>query len=74
MKVNKIPLQSFISTLVSKYNRGVEYVDLSLIIGEKQDSIGIEFTKEYMSAEAAALLEQEDIENNLDEDKINQLI
>jgi hypothetical protein len=41
VEIKKIPLEVFIETLVTMYNSGVEYVNMTVEKGEKQDSIWI---------------------------------
>lgn len=50
MKAEKIHLKTFISTLVSLYNRGVDYIDLQRQEGEEgASSLVIYFSEEYMN-------------------------
>ena len=41
LEIKKIPLEAFIDTLVTMYNSGVDYVNMIVEKGEKQDSIWI---------------------------------
>lgn len=68
----KLPLDSFIKTLVDLYEKGVDYVDL---VGESdtiQDYIEIHFTNEYISPEMKGNFEEE--ENKLSDEDLNQII
>lgn len=50
MKAEKIHLKTFISTLVSLYNRGVDYIDLQRQENEEgASSLVIYFSEEYMN-------------------------
>lgn len=50
MKAEKIHLKTFISTLVSLYNRGVDYIDLQRQENEEgSSSLVIYFSEEYMN-------------------------
>lgn len=50
--IKMIPLDSLIDVLVSLYNNGVDYVDITGVPGEGMDHLAISFTTEYMSEEA----------------------
>lgn len=48
-RIKKVPLSSFIDILLSLYKRGVDYVDVVHLLNEEgSDSVGIQFTEEYM--------------------------
>lgn len=50
MKAEKIHLKTFISTLVSLYNRGVDYIDLQRQENEEgNSSLVIYFSEEYIN-------------------------
>jgi hypothetical protein len=49
IRLHKIPLGPFLDALLELYNEGLDYVDLVGTPDEEQDTIGIMFTKEYMS-------------------------
>jgi hypothetical protein len=69
----KLPLNSFIETLVDLYEKGVDYVDL---VGESdtmQDYIEIHFTDEYMSAEFQNPFQEGD-DTPLSDENLNQII
>lgn len=53
MKAEKIHLKTFISTLVSLYNRGVDYIDLHRQENEEGTaSLMIYFSEDYMNEDA----------------------
>jgi len=49
IRLHKIPLGPFLDALLELYNEGLDYVDLVGTPDEEQDTIGIMFTKDYMS-------------------------
>ena len=51
IRLHKIPLGPFLDALLELYNEGLDYVDLVGTPDEEQDTIGIMFTKEYMSTD-----------------------
>lgn len=51
LKIRKVHLNTFIEILIDLYNKGVDYVDIIGSMDKGQDSIGISFSKEYMSKE-----------------------
>lgn len=51
IRLRKIPLGPFLDALLELYNEGLDYVDLVGTAADVQDTIGIAFTKEYMSKE-----------------------
>ena len=66
----KLPLQSFIETLVDLYEKGVDYVDL---VGESdimQDYIEIHFNESYMSP----TVEGPTKDTPLSDEDLNQII
>jgi len=86
IRLNKIPLGTFLDTLLELYNEGLDYIDIVGIPDEVQDTISILFTKEYMSKEMRErfskfeddVIEGDDeISKNIDisnDDDLNQLI
>jgi hypothetical protein len=80
MKIQKIPLDNLIDTLVSIYNAGVDYIDLYGIQGEDCDEISVAFTKDYMTEEGKKNFEEDEKtslsvkSHKLTDDDINQLI
>jgi hypothetical protein len=81
VRIQKIPLDRLIDTLVDLYNQGVNYIDISGVPGKEFDRMAIVFTKDYMTEEGAKTIEQFEEELNIqirepkltDED-LNQLI
>lgn len=80
IRIQKIPLDRLIETLVDIYNKGVDYVDISGMPGIDQDRMAIVFTTEYMTDAGKKNFEGEDnldVEigpSKLTDDDINQLI
>ena len=80
VKIQKIPLDRLIETLVDLYNKGIDYVDIAGVPGIDQDRMAIVFTQDYMTEEGKKNFGQEDeldLEigpSKLTDDDINQLI
>lgn len=80
VKIQKIPLDRLIETLVDLYNKGIDYIDISGVPGDDQDRMAIVFTKDYMTEQGKKNFGEEDdldIEigpSKLTDDDINQLI
>lgn len=81
IRIQKIPLDRLIDTLVDLYNQGVNYVDIAGVPGEEFDRMAIVFTKDYMTEEGAKTIEhfEETLDIELKEPKLtdedlNQLI
>lgn len=80
VKIQKIPLDVLIETLVSLYNQGIDYIDIAGKPGTDFDSMAIVFTKDYMTEEGkknfgeAYELDLEIGPSKLTDDDINQLI
>ena len=80
VKIEKIPLDRLIETLVDLYNKGIDYVDIAGMPGIDQDRMAIVFTKEYMTEEGKKNFGEEDVldleigPSKLTDDDINQLI
>ena len=80
VKIQKIPLNTLIETLVSLYNQGIDYIDISGKPGTDFDSMAIVFTKDYMTEEGKKNFGEDDeldLEfgpSKLTDDDINQLI
>lgn len=80
VKIQKIPLDRLIETLVDLYNKGIDYIDISGMPGDDQDRMAIVFSKEYMTEEGKKNFGEEDeldVEigpKKLTDDDINQLI
>ena len=49
VKIEKIPLDKLIDTLVELYNKGIDYVDIAGVPGKEFDRLAIGFNKEYMT-------------------------
>lgn len=79
-KIRKIHLNSFIEVLVSLYNKGVDFIDITKMSSEEdnQDGVGISFSKEYMNKEMSEHFdEMEDLLDKnikLTDDDINDLL
>jgi hypothetical protein len=80
VKIQKIPLDALIETLVSLYNQGIDYIDIAGKPGTDFDSMAIVFTKDYMTEEGKknfGEIDELDLEigpSKLTDDEINQLI
>ncbi len=80
VKIQKIPLDRLIETLVDLYNKGIDYVDISGVPGIDQDRMAIVFTRDYMTEEGKKNFgegDELDLEigpSKLTDDDINQLI
>jgi hypothetical protein len=81
VKIQKIPLDALIETLVNLYNQGIDYVDISGTPGTDFDSMAIVFTEDYMTEEGKKNFAGEDVNFSLEiepdkltDDDINQLI
>ena len=81
IRIQKIPLDRLIDTLVDLYNQGVDYIALSGVPGEEFDRMAIVFTKDYMTEEGAKTIDK--FEETLDlqikqpkltDEDLNQLI
>lgn len=49
VRIQKIPLDKLIDTLVDLYNKGVDYIDIAGIPGAEFDRMAIAFTRDYMT-------------------------
>lgn len=58
IKIRKVPVEAFLNLLSDLFEQGVDYIDIIGMLNEKQDTIGIAFSKEYMS---------EDMQDNFDD-------
>lgn len=79
VKIEKIPLDRLIDTLVELYNKGIDYIDIAGVHGTDYDSMAIAFNKDYMTEQGkknfAELDEEIEIKpNKLTDDDINYLI
>lgn len=77
-RIRKVPLTSFIDVLLSLYKRGVDYVDIVHLLNEgDKDSVGIQFTEEYMHKNFKQDAREDVIfptERKMTEDDLNDLI
>lgn len=80
VKIQKIPLDRLIETLVNLYNQGIDYIDITGVAGIDQDKMAIVFTTDYMTEEGKKNFGEDyevDLEigpSKLTDDDINQLI
>lgn len=51
IRLKKIPLEVLLEVLTEIFDMGVDYVDIVGVPDEIQDTIGIVYTKDYMSKE-----------------------
>jgi len=49
VRIRKVHVESFIAILSDLFEKGVDYVDVYGVAGDPADSIGLSFSKEYMS-------------------------
>lgn len=79
VRIQKIPLDRLIETLVDLYNKGIDYIDISGIPGEEFDRMALSFTRDYMTEQGKANFGELDGDleigpSKLTDDDINQLI
>jgi|TARA_R110000868_G_scaffold13258_2_gene62148 hypothetical protein len=79
VKIEKIPLDKLIDTLVDLYNRGIDYIDVVGVPGKEFDRMGIAFTGEYMTDQGKKNFEGVDLEieiktERLTDEDLNELI
>jgi hypothetical protein len=79
VKIEKIPLNTLIDTLVDLYNKGIDYVDIVGVPGVEFDRMGIAFTRDYMTEQGKENFEGLDIDleikpSKLTDDDLNELI
>ena len=79
VKIEKIPLDRLIDTLVELYNKGIDYIDIAGVPGTEYDSMAIAFNRDYMTEQGKKNFGEldEEIEikpNKLTDDDINYLI
>ena len=78
VKIERIPLDKLIDTLVDLYNKGIDYVDIVGVPDEVQDNIAVAIREEYMNAhpedEFEIDVELENPDENLSDEDLNQLI
>jgi hypothetical protein len=64
-----VPLLELVNTLISIYNRGVDFVDVIGVLDGKQDQIGIAYNDDYINTE-----EEKPITNiKLSDEDLNEL-
>ena len=80
-KIEKIPLNELIETLVSLYNHGVDYVDIIGQPGEQFDRMAISFVQEYMTDQGKknffdmeSNMQVESLSKKLTDEDLNQLL
>jgi hypothetical protein len=79
VKIERIPLDKLIDTLVDLYNKGIDYVDIVGVPGVEFDRMGIAFTKDYMTDQGKENfgeigIDLEIISSKLTDDDLNELI
>ena len=79
VKIEKIPLDKLIDTLVDLYNRGIDYVDVVGVPGKEFDRMGIAFTRDYMTEQGKKNFEGLDLDleikpSKLTDEDLNELI
>ena len=79
IRIQKIPLNKLIETLVDLYNKGIDYIDISGIPGEEFDKMALSFTSDYMTEQGKANFGEIDADleigpSKLTDDDLNQLI
>ena len=79
VKIERIPLDRLIDTLVDLYNKGIDYVDIVGVPGVEFDRMGIAFTRDYMTEQGKENFEGLDIDleikiSKLTDDDLNELI
>ena len=79
VKIERIPLDRLIDTLVDLYNKGIDYVDIVGVPGVEFDRMGIAFTKDYMTDQGKENfgeigIDLEIISSKLTDDDLNELI
>ena len=79
VKIEKIPLDKLIDTLVDLYNKGIDYIDVVGVPGKEFDRMGIAFTKDYMTEHGKENfgeigIDLEITSSKLTDDDLNELI
>lgn len=79
VRIQKIPLDKLIDTLVDLYNKGIDYVDIAGVPGEEFDRMAIAFTRDYMTEQGKKNFEDLDLDleiksDKLTDDDLNELI
>jgi len=79
VKIEKIPLDKLIDTLVELYNRGIDYIDIAGVPGKEFDRMAIAFTRDYMTEQGKKNFGEFDLDleikpDQLTDDDLNDLI
>ena len=79
VKIEKIPLDKLIDTLVDLYNKGIDYIDVAGVPGEEFDRMAIAFTRDYMTEQGKKNFGELDLDleiksDKLTDDDLNELI
>lgn len=79
VKIEKIPLDKLIDTLVELYNRGIDYIDIAGVPGKEFDRMAIAFTRDYMTEQGKKNFGEFDLDleikpGKLTDDDLNELI
>lgn len=79
VKIERIPLDKLIDTLVDLYNKGIDYIDVVGVPGVEFDRMGIAFTKDYMTDQGKKNFGEIDVDleiisSKLTDDDLNELI
>lgn len=70
VKIERIPLDRLIDTLVDLYNKGIDYVDIVGVPGVEFDRMGIAFTKDYMTEHGKENFGELEIDLNITSSKL----
>lgn len=70
VKIQKIPLDKLIDTLVDLYNRGIDYVDIAGVPGDEFDRMAIAFTKDYMTEQGKKNFGELDVDLEIGPEKL----
>lgn len=79
VKIERIPLDRLIDTLVDLYNKGIDYIDVVGVPGVEFDRMGIAFTKDYMTDQGKENFGELDLDleitsSKLTDEDLNELI
>ena len=70
VKIQKIPLDKLIDTLVDLYNKGIDYVDIAGVPGEEFDRMAIAFTRDYMTEQGKKNFGEFDLDVEIGPEKL----
>jgi hypothetical protein len=73
IKLQKIPLESFIDILVGLWESGADFIDIIGVPNVDQDSIGIAVKEEYINS-LEVIEEEEDFPREKEEYKIKKIL